>query len=263
MKTMLPIVDSGRAGRKVVLITGASSGLGAGMAWEFAKRGYDLALCARRLENLETLKSEITARHPVRVEVVKLDVTDHPAVFACFQQVRQAFGRLDRVIVNAGIGAGTPIGKGGLNRNLDIVATNFTSALVQSEAALEIFRTQDFGHLVIMSSMSAMRGLRGGLTAYAASKAGVAALAEGMRAEFLRKPRIKVSTIFPGYIRTEMNEHAPKSQVPFIIDAERGCRLLVRAIERQPSKAYVPFWPWAPIGLMMRCLPLSLIARMS
>jgi short-subunit dehydrogenase len=250
--------------RKVIVITGASSGLGAGMAREFAKRGADLALCARRLDQLEALKAEIeSSGSGARIEIARLDVTDHAAVFACFRSFRDAFGRLDRVIVNAGIGAGAPIGKGGFARNLDIVATNFTAALAQSEAALEIFREQGAGHLAIISSMSALRGLRGGLTVYAASKAGVAALAEGMRAEFLRKPAIKVSTIYPGYIRTEMNENAPKSQTPFIIDAERGCRLLADAIEKEQADAYVPFWPWAPLGFFMRRLPLSIVARMT
>ncbi len=250
--------------RPVILITGASSGLGAGMAHEFAKKGYDLALCARRIEQIDALKAEIQVDIPnVRIEVATLDVTDHGAVFDVFHEFCKKFKSIDRIIVNAGIGIGAPIGKGGFQDNLATIETNFTAALAQSEAAMEIFRAQEYGHLVMMSSMSAMRGLRGAMTAYSASKAAVASLAEGIRADMLRKPKIKVSTIYPGYIRTEINADIPKSKTPFIIDTEKGCRLLVEAIEREPSKAFVPFWPWSVIGFLMRVLPLSLVTKIN
>jgi short-subunit dehydrogenase len=78
----------------------------------------------------------------------------------------------------------------------------------------------------------------------------------------LRKPAIKVSTLYPGYIRTEMNEHADPKHTPYMIDGERGARLLVEAIEREPVKAYVPWWPWAPLGYLMHRLPLSWVAKL-
>lgn len=250
--------------RKRILITGASSGLGRGMAREFAGLGRDLALCARRLDRLQALKAELEAAHPgIRVAVRSLDVTDHDAVFRVFGELRDELGGLDRVVVNAGIGQGAPVGKGQFALNRAIVETNFLAALAQCEAAMEIFRAAGQGHLVLISSMSAMRGLRGGLTAYAASKAGVAALAEGIRTDMLRKPSIRVSTVFPGYIRTEMNDGAPAAHTPFIIDEATGCRLLARAIEKEPNKAYVPWWPWAPLGWWMKRAPLSWVARLN
>lgn len=250
--------------RKRILITGASSGLGRGMAREFARAGSDLALCARRLDRLEALKAELEGAYPaIRVSIHSLDVTDHEQVFAVFAAARDALGGLDRVIVNAGIGQGAPVGKGQFALNRSIVETNFLAALAQCEAAVEIFRAADQGHLVLISSMSAMRGMRGGLTAYAASKAGVASLAEGIRTDMLRKPSIKISTIYPGYIRTEMNDGAPAKQTPFIIDEATGCRLLVRAIEKEKAKAYVPWWPWAPLGWLMKRMPLAWVAKLN
>lgn len=250
--------------RKRILITGASSGLGRGMAREFARAGSDLALCARRLDRLQALKAELEAAHPaIRVSIHSLDVTDHEQVFAVFAAARDALGGLDRVIVNAGIGQGAPVGKGQFALNRSIVETNFLAALAQCEAAVEIFRAAGEGHLVLISSMSAMRGMRGGLTAYAASKAGVASLAEGIRTDMLRKPSIKISTIYPGYIRTEMNDGAPAKQTPFIIDEATGCRLLVRAIEKEKAKAYVPWWPWAPLGWLMKRMPLAWVAKLN
>lgn len=250
--------------RKRILITGASSGLGRGMAREFARAGSDLALCARRLDRLEALKAELEAANPgIRVSIHSLDVTDHEQVFAVFAAARDALGGLDRVIVNAGIGQGAPVGKGQFALNRSIVETNFLAALAQCEAAVEIFRAAGQGHLVLISSMSAMRGMRGGLTAYAASKAGVASLAEGIRTDMLRKPSIKISTIYPGYIRTEMNDGAPAKQTPFIIDEASGCRLLVQAIDKEKAKAYVPWWPWAPLGWLMKRLPLAWVAKLN
>ncbi len=91
---------------KIVLITGASSGLGAGMAREFAARGYSLALCARRTERLLELADELTRTFSVRVEVEALDVNDHPEVFRVFRHFAERFGGLDRIVVNAGVGEG-------------------------------------------------------------------------------------------------------------------------------------------------------------
>lgn len=250
--------------QKNILITGASSGLGAGMAREFARRGCDLALCARRVERLEELRQELLQSAPgIKVWIHELDVTNHDQVFQVFRWFRQQMGTLDRVIVNAGIGTGAPIGKGNFEENKRTVETNFIAAMAQSEAAMEIFRAQEAGHLVIMSSMSAMRGLRGKMTAYSSSKVAVAAMAEGIRADVLRKRNITVTTLYPGYIRTELNEKTTPGKTPFIIDAAKGCRLLVAAIEREPATAYAPWWPWAPLGYLMRRMPLSWIARMS
>ncbi len=232
------------------------------MAREFAERGCNLALCARRLERLEQLKTELTAAHPTtKIAIRALDVTQYDDVFAAFRTFREELGTLDRVIVNAGIGEGVAVGKGGFARNRAIIETNFLAALAQCEAAMEIFRAQGAGHLVVISSMSAFRGLRGGLTAYAAGKAGVAALTEGIRTDMLRKPAIKVTTIFPGYMRTEMNQDADPAHTPFLIDGETGARLVARAIEREPATAIVPWWPWAPVGYLMRRVPLRWIAR--
>ena len=142
----------------VTLITGASSGLGAEMARQFADLGQDLALCARRTERLEELKAEILAKHPERrIELAALDVTDEAAVFTTFHALKAQFGTIDRVVVNAGLGKGGKIGGGRAAANRETVMTNVLGALAQSEAAMEIFREQKRGHLVMISSVSAMR----------------------------------------------------------------------------------------------------------
>jgi len=247
--------------RQNILITGASAGLGRGMAREFARMGRNLALCARRSERLEELKAELLAAHPgIKVSIRTLDVMDYDQVFEVFKAFREEFGTLDRVIVNAGLGKGQPVGTGYFYANRKTAETNFVAALAQCESAVEIFRAQNAGHLVMISSVSAMRGMPKNLTTYAASKAAAAALAEGIRADLMRKP-IQVTTIYPGYIESEMSARAKKS--PFMVDTETGCRALVAAIEREPAEAAVPRWPWVPLGFLMRHLPLSMVSKMA
>ena len=223
--------------RKNILITGASSGLGAEMARQFAAKGRNLALCARRLDRLEELRDEL-ASSGVTVAIRALDVNDHEAVFAEFTSLRDELGGLDRVIVNAGLGKGARIGTGRFDANRATAMTNFVAGLAQCEAAMTIFREAGAGHLVVVSSVSAMRGMPGSITVYAASKAGIAALAEGIRSDVLGSP-IKVTTLFPGYIRSEMNERVAQ-RVRFIVDTEPGVRAMVAAIEREPAEATVP-----------------------
>lgn len=247
---------------KVILITGASSGIGAMMARKFAYLGYDLAICARREERLESLKQEIEQQYPVTVSVKTLDVTEYDDVFHVFNAFSNEFGKIDRIIVNAGIGDSRVIGHGRFETNRKTAEVNFISALAQCEAAMAIFRQQNFGHLVVISSMSAVRGLPRHLTTYAAAKAGLAHLAEGIRADMYKeKLPITVSTIYPGYIRTELNIGA--KYLPFEIEEEEGAEIIIKAIEAKVDEAFVPAWPWLPIGLGMKYLPLKLISKFS
>ena len=244
---------------KTTLITGASSGLGAEMARQLAALGHDLALCARRLDRLEELKGEIQAAHPERrVEIRSLDVNDHEQVFEVFRAFHADFGRLDRIVVNAGLGKGAPLGTGKFYANRETAQTNFIGALAQTEAAVEIFREQGTGHFVMVSSVSAVRGMPRNITAYAATKAGVANLAEGVRAELYGTP-IKVTVLYPGFIESEMSVRSAKT--PLMAGTEDGVRSMVRAIEKEKASARVPAWPWEPLGIALKHLPLSVARR--
>ncbi len=246
--------------RHTVLITGASSGLGAEMARQLAAKGHDLALCARRIEKLESLKAEISTAHPERrVEIRVLDVNDDDQVFEVFREFKKDFGTIDRVIINAGVGNGAPLGKGHWERNRETAMTNFVAALAQSEAAMEIFREQNAGHFVMISSMSAMRGMPKAMTTYAATKAAVAHIAEGLRYELYGKP-IKVTVLYPGYIASEMNEGIPQ-KTPGMVSTEKGVRAMVEAIEKEKDSACVPPLPWAPMSKVMKHAPIPVLKR--
>lgn len=245
--------------RRRILITGASSGLGAEMARQFAAKGRDLALCARRVDRLEELRGELAGKHGVQIAVRPLDVNDNDAVFTVFDELAGELGGLDRVIVNAGLGKGARLGTGKFAANRQTAMTNFIAALAQCEAALQHFRRADAGHLVVVSSVSAMRGLPGNLTTYAASKAAVASLADGIRMDLHNSP-ITVTTLFPGYISSEMSGAAEQS-TPLMSSTEHGVRAMVSAIEREVANSAVPPWPWKPLGLVMRYAPATIVRR--
>ncbi len=245
--------------RRRILITGASSGLGAELARQYAATGADLALAARRIDRIEALAAELRAAHPqITVATAALDVTDAEAVFRVFADLDTALGGIDRVIANAGLGKGQPLGTGYHRANAETMTTNVLGVLAQAEAALELFRPRDTGHLVLVSSISAVRGMARNLTVYAASKAAVANLGEGLAAD-LAGTGITVTTVLPGFIRSEIN--AGMARVPFIVDTEPGCRALRAAIDREPRRAAVPWWPWAPLGAVLRVAPARLVAK--
>lgn len=227
------------------------------MAREFAQRGRALGLAARRLDRLDALAAEL-APCAEKVAVTRLDVTDTNDVPRAFAELAEALGGVDRVIVNAGLGKGAPIGTGHADANLETVQTNLVGALAQTEAAMEIFRAQGHGHLVLISSISAVRGLPKAQAAYAASKAGVSAIGQGLQAELAGGP-IKVSVILPGYIETDINRGV---NTKLMTGTDAGVRAMVAAIESEPRRAEVPSWPWKPIAAALRYLPDVLSAKL-
>lgn len=245
--------------RQKILITGASSGLGAGMARSFAAQGRDLALCARRTDRLTELKAELSQRYPdIKIAVAELDVNDHERVPKVFAELSDEIGGIDRVIVNAGIGKGARLGSGKLWANKATIETNLVAALVQIETALDMFNQRGSGHLVLISSVLGVKGVPGVKAAYAASKAGVRSLGESLRAEYAQGP-IRVTVLEPGYIESEMT--AKSASTMLMVDNATGVKALVAAIEREPGRAAVPWWPWAPLVWLMWVLPPRLTRR--
>lgn len=223
------------------------------MARSFAAQGRDLALCARRTDRLEELKSELERDFPgITVAVAELDVNDHERVPTVFGALAGQLGGLDRVIVNAGVGKGARLGTGKVWANKATIETNLVAALVQIEAALQIFRAQGYGHLVLVSSVLGNKGVAGVKAAYCASKAGLSSLGESLRAEYATGP-IAVTVIEPGYIESEMT--AKTANTMLMTDTATGVAAMVDAIERERGRAVVPGWPWLPLVAVLKALP--------
>ncbi|MBB3082663.1 SDR family oxidoreductase [Geodermatophilus sabuli] len=246
--------------RQRILITGASSGLGEGMARRFARMGRDLALAARRTDRLEALRDELLAAHPgIRVVTAALDVDDAAAVEKVVPELAGKLGGIDRFVANAGIGKGAPVGTGSAWANRATLFTNVLGTHAQCEAAVELFRARGSGHLVVVSSVASIRGMRGTRTAYGASKAALNALAERIRSDLLGTG-IRVTTVLPGFIATDINVGR---RGPFTVDLGTGVDALTAAIEREPVRAYVPEWPWRPVSALLRVLPLPVVRRLA
>jgi NADP-dependent 3-hydroxy acid dehydrogenase YdfG len=243
---------------KTVLITGASSGIGAALAREFAARGYDCALSARRMTNLTALQDDIQRQWPQRkVHVTALDVLDYAAVFRWMAAAQAALGSLDIVVANAGIALMNRAGTGHFGADRAVIETNVLGAMATCDAAIAAFRQQDRGQLVVISSVAAFRGMPSG-GAYSASKAAIATYADAIRAEVYRTP-IKVTTLYPGYIDTPINNQMRSR--PFVIDVDKGARLMANMIERGIQSSTVPAFPWNVLSRLLRVLPNSALAR--
>ncbi|MBA8793830.1 short-subunit dehydrogenase [Friedmanniella endophytica] len=261
IETARPDPVAGPPRRQRILITGASSGIGSELARVWAADGRTLALCARRVDRLEALADELRTAHPdVRVETYQLDVTDPGAVDFVLSAAADQLGGLDRVVANAGIGKGAPVGTGYDWANRATLQTNAVGALNTAEKAVQLFRAAGpaGGHLVLVSSIAALRGMGGARTGYAASKAAVSALGEGLRSE-LRGTPITVSVVHPGYIDTAINARDAKKKWSLPLD--RGGRMVAAAIDGERPVSWVPPLPWELLAAPLRVVPLDLFRR--
>lgn len=248
--------------RNNILITGASGGLGEGMARQWAARGHNLALAARRLDNLEALRRELLEAHPhITIEVAELDVTDSEAVREVFSAFDDSLCGIDRFVLNAGLGKGASVGSGKAWANAQTAEVNVLGTLHQAEVAIELLRDHAAGgHLVFISSVASRRGMLGAETTYAATKAFVTSLAQGIHAEQSRRgSKISVTTILPGYIDTEMTA---QNTSPLKADFDKGVAAIVSAIEKEPAQSAVPALPWTVVDPALRFLPEPVSRRM-
>ncbi|MGB0899867.1 MAG: SDR family oxidoreductase [Psychrobium sp.] len=243
---------------KSIVITGASSGIGEALAHEFASRGYNLALCARRTEKLEALRTELSSRHNnLKIITLALDVNELDSVPVVLNNIKAELGQIDIVVANAGITGVRRTGSGDLTKDKQVLQTNLFGAIATIDASVAIFREQGFGHIVGMSSFSAFRGIPGS-AAYSASKAALTNYLQAVGTELFRK-KIKVTAIHPGFIKTEIDDNIDK--FPFVISADKAAIAMANAIEKGKSDVVVPSWPWAVLRSVMPKLPESVVAK--
>jgi short-subunit dehydrogenase len=254
------------ASRRGALIVGASGGIGAALAKALARRGYALALVARRQDTLDQICQEInaeagaTAAWPVARAYVH-DVRAYDDVPALFARIVADFGldtTLDLVIYSAGT---MPEGKGDawtFAAERDILETNTVGALRWLGLAADAMTAAGHGTLAGISSVAGDRGRRGN-SAYQASKAALSTYLASL--SFRLAPRgVRVVTLKPGYVATPMTAdlRLPK---PLVISAADAAERIIHACERGRSVAYIPGY-WAPIMWTIRHLPAWLLARL-
>ena len=239
---------------KVVLITGASSGIGRGLALELARRGAKLGLVARRRELLQELVSEISSgagRNDADVLSLTADVSDQQAMRDAAERLLAAFGRIDVLIANAGIGVSNPAVEFDAGKLAAVISVNVIGAANSVQAVLPEMIARGRGQLVVISSLAAYRGLPKS-AAYCASKAAVSAMFESFRLD-LGPLGIDVTIIHPGFIKTPLTA-GRQARLPWLMECETAVKKILGAVEKR-KKSYAFPWQLASIVRLGMIMP--------
>ncbi|GAB4396591.1 MAG: SDR family oxidoreductase [Rhodoferax sp.] len=235
----------------LVLITGASSGIGLALARAYARAGWRLALVVRKPEVLKNIvvAGSICAES---YEIYSADVSDIAAMAALVTQCTQRQGVPDVVIANAGISVGVDTSR---TEDLAVMAQVLATNVLGVAATLGPFSApmvqRGSGTLVGIASVAGIRGLPGH-GAYCASKAAVISYCESLRGE-LRNTGVKVVTLSPGYVATPLTSNN-RYAMPFLMSPDDFAQQALHAIARQVSYQVIP-WPMALVAKLLRVLP--------
>ena len=246
---------------KVVIVTGASSGIGEATARQFGREGANVVLAARRVDRLEALAREIDAMGMgAETLVIAADLSKLEDIQALIDQTLETFGRIDVLVNNAGFGRLDWLEN--LDPKKDIEAqfdVNVLGVVQTTRQALPIMIKQRSGHIINMCSMAGLVATPT-YTIYAASKHAVHGFSEALRREV--KPwGIDVSMIYPGGVKTEFGEHAgikrkTKATTPkfLLLSAEDVGRAVVQLVRHPRAMQVIP-WLWGLTALLNKLFP--------
>jgi short-subunit dehydrogenase len=250
---------------RVILITGASSGIGAALAEAYAAPSTTLVLTGRDQARLDGVAERCAARGAT-VQAAVIDVTDRDGMRRWLAEVDTA-SPIDLCVANAGISGGTggrdPSGAVGETEEQArrILEVNVNGVLNTIHPLIGPMRARGRGQLALVSSMAGFHGFPGA-PAYCASKAAVKSYGESLRLD-LRKSGIQVSVICPGFVRSRITARN-RFPMPLLMDADRAARIIRRGLERDRSRIAFPlptlFMSWL-IGVLPAGLADLALAR--
>jgi short-subunit dehydrogenase len=246
-------------GNKVVMITGASSGIGRGLAVQMGGRGAKLGLVARRVEVMEEVVREVEGAGGKAV-ALPADVQEADSIRGAADKLRASFGPVDVLVANAGIGPTRDAADFSAAEVSDVINVNVIGASNSVAAVIPEMVARGKGHLVAISSLAAYRGVPKS-AAYCASKAAISAFFESLRLDL--EPRgIDVTIIHPGFIKTPLTS-GRDARMPYLMELDEAVRKIVRAIEKRRKRYSFP-WQLATIvraGMVMPIWMYDRIAR--
>ena len=232
---------------KVVIITGASSGIGRATAMEFAKRGASVVLAARSQDKLEQVAKEIEPLQ-VPVRVIPTDVASREQVAAMAQAVEKAFGRIDILINNAGGGAvGTVEDNQFADQARELLEVDFFGKVHCAQAVLPIMRRHGQGAIVNLSSVVGRKAFPK-FGAYSSSMHAVSALSDTLRQE-LYGSGIQVTTVYPALTRTAFFSGFARDRMPAQftymkpLAPETVAKAIVKAVHKRSPRVILPWQP--------------------
>ncbi|MBD0386984.1 MAG: SDR family oxidoreductase [Nostoc sp. C3-bin3] len=200
---------------QIILITGASSGIGTACAKIFAGAGAKLILAARRLERLQQLADTLSKDFSTEIHLLQLDVRDRNAVESAISSLPSDWSNIDILINNAGLSRGLDkLHEGSFQDWEDMIDTNVKGLLYVSRYVVPGMVSRDRGHVVNLGSIAGHQTYPGG-NVYCATKAAVRAISEGLKQDLLGT-RVRVTSVDPGMVETEFSE------VRFHGDVERA-----------------------------------------
>ncbi|HEX3451648.1 MAG TPA: SDR family NAD(P)-dependent oxidoreductase [Isosphaeraceae bacterium] len=224
--------------RPIVLLTGAAHGIGHATAVALARTGTPLGLIDRDAASLGELVKELKDQGAT-VAHAAVDVTDRHALIRAVADINAALGAIDVLVACAGIGSLTQVPQLEtitLRQTLDV---NLVGVAQSIEAVLPGMITRGRGHIVGVASVAGYRGFPW-MISYSASKAALIAYLEAVRPG-LRRRGVTVTTVCPGFVRTQMSIDIPYRQPVKMIEPEVAARYLVRAIDRRPRNCVFPW----------------------
>jgi short-subunit dehydrogenase len=240
------------------MITGASSGIGRGLALEMARRGAKVGLIARRADTLEEVVREIEAGGS-KALALPADVQSEASVRAAADKLRAGFGPIDVLIANAGIGPTRDAAQLSATEVAGVINVNVIGASNSVAAVIPEMVARGSGHLVAISSLAAYRGLPRS-AAYCASKAAVSAFFESLRLD-LHSRGIDVTIIHPGFIKTPLTADR-NVEMPFLMELDDAVQKMVRAIEKRRKRYSFP-WQLATLVRVGMIMPIFMYDQIS
>ncbi len=235
------------------MITGASSGIGKGIALEIASRGAHLGLLARREDLLNEIVSEARARN-VKAIAAAADVRDVKAVREAADRFRKELGPIDVMIANAGIGTSDHATRLTPEHAEKVIGINVLGAVNSVGAVLPEMVERGTGRLVAISSLAAYRGLAKS-AAYCASKAALTTYFESLRID-LRHTGVGVTIIHPGFIKTDLTA-GRESKMPYLMELDVGVKKILSGIENEKAIYSFP-WQLATIVRVSMLMPAAM-----